>query len=234
MKPHPPVVPDAARRLWRTLSGDPSSLTGSTTTIIRGSRGICPPGWTGVVRLGDAFLIEAGDTDEDTVEVLQSLDDPSDPDLVVAALRPRETRGPGQLAYLPAGRDVVVAAVAGAITEEAIDAIRPWLETNPTEDVEESSVARMDRVLVLWDGDQIVGAAGHLEWPANVAHLGVVIAPHARQAGFGRQLAASATQRALDQRLFPQWRAAVWNIASRRIARRVGYVEVGRQFSFRL
>lgn len=184
----PTVVPHAARRLWRTLAGDPTALTESTTTIIRGSRGICPPGWTGVVRLGDAFLIEAGDADDDVVHALRALGDPSDPDLVVEALRPRHTRGPGQLAYLPAGRDVAV--VAGDIAEVPIDAISHWLGAVPSEDVEESSVARMDRILVLRDAGRIVGAAGHVQWPAEVAHLGVLIAPHARGAGFGSRLAA--------------------------------------------
>jgi RimJ/RimL family protein N-acetyltransferase len=32
----------------------------------------------------------------------------------------------------------------------------------------------------------------------------------------------------------PQWRAAAWNAASRRVARRIGYREMGRQFSFQL
>ena len=92
----------------------------------------------------------------------------------------------------------------------------------------------MDRVLVLQDTDRIAGVAGHHEWPSEVGHLGVLVAPHARGAGFGMRLAAAATQRALQRGLHPQWRAATANVASRRIARRVGYVEVGRQFSFRL
>lgn len=186
------------------------------------------------LRLGDALLIEAGDAEDDTVEVVRSLGDPSDPDLVVEALQPRQTRGPGQLAYLPAGRDVVVATGAGEIAEVAIDAISSWLDAMPAEDVEETAVVGMERVLVLREAGQIVGAAGHRDWPADVAHLGVLIAPHARGAGFGTRLAAAATQRALAQGLCPQWRATTGNVASRRIARRVGYVEVGRQFSFRL
>jgi GNAT superfamily N-acetyltransferase len=230
----PTAVPPAARRLWQTLAGDSTALIASTTTIVRGSRFICPSGWTGVVRLGDAFLIEAGEADDDAIGVLCSLGDPSDPAAVVDALRPQQTRGPGQLAYLPAGRDVDASAGVGDIAEVAIDAISEWLESVPTEDAEESAVTRMERLLVLWADGRIVGAAGHVEWPAEVAHLGVLITPHARRAGFGTRLAAAATQRALAHHLHPQWRAAAWNVASRRIARRVGYVEFGRQFSFRL
>ncbi len=230
----PTAVPPAARRLWRTLAGEPTALTDSTTTIVRGSRGICPPGWTGVVRLGDAFLIEVGDADDDAIQVLQGLGDPSDPAAVVDALRPRETRGPAELAYLRTGRDVDAAEGVGEIAEVSIDAISEWLESIPTEDVEESAVTRMERILVLRADGRLVGAAGHVDWPAEVAHLGVLITPRARGAGFGARLAAAATQRALQQHLCPQWRAASWNVASRRIARRVGYVEVGRQFSFRL
>jgi GNAT superfamily N-acetyltransferase len=213
----PTAVPPAARRLWQTLAGEPTALTASTTTIVRGSRGICPPEWTGVVRLGDAFLIEAGEAEDDAIQVLRSLGDPSDPAIVVDALRPRETRGPGQLAYLPAGRDVDAAKGAGDIAEVAINAISQWLKSIPTQDVEESAVTRMERILVLRADGRIVGAAGHVEWPAEVAHLGVLITPHARRAGVGTHLAVAATQRALEQHLCPQWRAAAWNVASRRI-----------------
>jgi GNAT superfamily N-acetyltransferase len=233
-EPSPPAVPPAARRLWQTLAREPTALADSTTTIVRGSRYICPPGWTGVVRLGDAVLIEAGGADDDAIQVLQGLGDPSDPAAVVDALRPQQTRGPAELAYLPAGRDVGAAEGVGDIAEVAIDAIGAWLASIPTEDVEESAVTRMERLLVLQADGRIVGASGHVEWPADVAHLGVLIAPHARGAGFGARLAAAATRRALEHHLCPQWRAATWNVASRRIARRVGYVECGRQFSFRL
>ena len=92
------VVPDEARRSWRILAGDGTALRPGTTTVVRGSRGICPSGWIGVVRLGDATLIEAGDADDATIDVLLSLEDPSEPAEVSGVLRLGRTLGPGELA----------------------------------------------------------------------------------------------------------------------------------------
>lgn len=230
----PLVVPPAARRLWCALAGVPDALTPSTTTIVRGSRGICSEGWIGIVRLGDAYLIEAGEADDETVEVLCSLDDPSDPKQVTRALRPKRTRGPGHLAYLPPGGEVAAISGADDIDEATVESITPWLKAIPAKDVAESSVSEMNRVLVLRRADRLVGAAGHVDWPADIAHIGVLIAPYARGAGLGARLGAAATRRAQDHGRQPQWRAAAWNAASRFVARRVGYVEIGRQFSFDL
>ncbi len=83
-------------------------------------------------------------------------------------------------------------------------------------------------------GDQVLGAAGHLGWPAAIGHLGVLVPPLMRGRGVGAGLGAAATRRALDQGLTPQWRAARTNAGSRQVARRIGYREMGRQFSFRL
>jgi GNAT superfamily N-acetyltransferase len=229
--------PEAARVLWRTLAGDPAALVPGTTTVVRGSRGLCPPGWVGVVRLGDAVVIEAGDASDADLKALGRLDDPSDPAEVGDALDPAETLGPGVLAYLPAATPQPSAAgwpTEGAIDEVAVATLTGWLGTLPTEDVEESSIPDMDRVLVLRRDGEVVGAAGHLDWPSDVSHVGLLVAPSARGGGVGTVLGAAATRRALAAGRTPQWRAAAWNSASRAVARHLGYREIGRQYSFRL
>jgi GNAT superfamily N-acetyltransferase len=228
------VVPVGARRLWCTLAGEEDALRPATTTVVRGSRGIAPPGWTGVVRLGDAWLIEAGDADDEALALLRGMDDPSDPGQVTDALRPARTLGPGELAYLPAGDRVADLDHDARVQEVPTTSLRGWLDSLPVDDVDESSVEEMDEVLVLRRGEDLLGAAGHLRWPAEIGHVGVLVAPGARGAGVGACLGAAATRRALDRGLTPQWRAAAWNAASRRIARRIGYREMGRQFSFQL
>ncbi|MFA9445993.1 N-acetyltransferase family protein [Egicoccus sp. AB-alg6-2] len=228
------MIPDEARRLWCTLAAEKDALHPATTTVVHGSRGIAPEGWTGVVRLGDAYLIEAGDADAAALDLLRNLDDPSDPEQVSSALRPARTLGPGELAYLPAGAEVAEVVCGGELREVPVASIRGWLDWLPEGDVEESSVVAMDRVLVLCRGDEVLGAAGHLDWPAGIGHVGVLVAPAARGQGVGRCLGAAATRRVLDSGRTPQWRAAAWNAASRRVARRVGYREMGRQFSFQL
>lgn len=202
--------------------------------VVRGSRGICPAGWTGVVRLGDATLIEAGDADDATIELVRSLDDPSEPAEVSRAVRLARSLGPAQLAYLPVGGQVAELDPGEAMREVSVASIGGWLDSLPETDVDESAVAEMDQVLVLRRGEQLLGAAGHLDRPGGIGHMGVLVAPGARGAGVGARLGAAATQRVLDRGLTPQWRAAASNEASRRVARRIGYREVGRQFSFQV
>lgn len=226
-------VPPYARRLWSTLAGVEDALQPGTVTVVRGSVGLCPPGWVGVVRLGDAYVIERGDADPEVLDALRSLDDPADPRQVIASLDPRDVLGPGELAYLPADAEVAMGGT-DDIAEVPVDPIRGWLATMPPEDVDESSVGEMERVLVLRRGGAILGAAGHVDWPTDVGHVGILVAPDARGTGVGVALGAAATRRVLDHGRWPQWRAAAWNDASRAVARRIGYVEVGRQLSFRL
>lgn len=228
------MVPDEARRLWCTLASDEDALHPGTTTVVHGSRGIAPEGWTGVVRLGDAFLIEAGYADGAVLSLLRNLEDPSDPEQVTSSLRPVRTLGPGELAYLPVGAEVADLAYEGDLREVPVASIRGWLDSLPEGDVEESSLGEMDQVLVLYRGQHVLGAAGHLDWPARIGHVGVLVAPTARDEGVGGCLGAAATRRVLDHGRIPQWRAAAWNAASRRVAERIGYREMGRQFSFQL
>lgn len=118
--------------------------------------------------------------------------------------------------------------------EVPVASIRGWLDSLPVDDVEESSVAEMEHVVALWRGADLLGAAGHRSWPAEIGHIGVLVTPDARAAGLGACLGAAAIRRALDHGLTPQWRALESNAASRRAARRIGYREMGRQFSFQL
>lgn len=231
---YPAEPPPVARRLWRELGGAPHALAPSTRTVVRGSRGICPPGWVGIVRLGSAFLVEAGDADEETLARVLELDDPSDPEQVTSSLQPSRTLGPGQLAYLPPRADVPVPEDGGDLEEVDVAVVRDWLGSLPEHDVAESSIDDMERVLVLWREGRILGAAGHLEWPADIAHIGIVIDPDRRERGNATTLGAAATRRALAAGRHPQWRAAARNEASRATALRIGYREFGRQFSFQL
>lgn len=227
-------APRAARRLWGELAGLPADLAPSTRTVVRGSRGICPPGWIGTVRLGSAFLIEAGDADETTLAPILELDDPSDPVQVSRAVNPSQTLGPGQLAYLPDEVGPPTVDAGADIEVVHVGAIRDWLGSLPEDDFAESSMDDMGQVLVLRRDGRIVGAAGHLDWPAAIAHIGIVIDPGFRGSGHGILLGAAATRRAIAAGRYPQWRAAAWNEASRATARRIGYHEFGRQFSFQV
>lgn len=103
-------------------------------------------------------------------------------------------------------------------------------KTCPPDDVAEVGLAAMSRALVTLDElDQPTAGAGYAEWEQIIAHLGVLTPPAFRRRGFGLLAAALATNEALDRGLVPQWRTRIENCASRSIAARLGYVEVGSQ-----
>ncbi|MEV5596237.1 GNAT family N-acetyltransferase [Streptomyces sp. NPDC052496] len=77
----------------------------------------------------------------------------------------------------------------------------------------------------------ITAAAGYRRWPCGVAHLCVLTAPGRRGQGLARRVASAATAHALAAGLLPQWRARP--PASRRVARVLGFREVGSQLSVR-
>jgi GNAT superfamily N-acetyltransferase len=87
-------------------------------------------------------------------------------------------------------------------------------------------------VFVTREDGVITAAAGYLAWPHGVAHLLVLTAGEHRNRGLGRVVASAATERALTDGLFPQWRAQPE--ASRRIAAALGFRRYGHQRSYLL
>ena len=81
-------------------------------------------------------------------------------------------------------------------------------------------------------GDEVVAAAGWQRWPTGVAHVSVLTAPDHRGRGLAHAVAGRAVADALGAGLLPQWRARP--LASRRVARALGFRELGSQLSFRL
>jgi GNAT superfamily N-acetyltransferase len=232
-----PAVPSAALTLWRTLVGDERVLAPWSRDVVRGTRGLCPPGWTGVLALGDRIVVEPGDASPDAIARLLTLDDPSDPDQVASALSPEETLGPGELAYLPdhASPPEVPTLPAGArLTVASAVVLTDLLTELPAEDRAESSLGELEEADVVTIDGRVVAACGWTTWPTGVAHIGIAVAADQRGVGLGHAVGAATIRRAVADGLAPQWRAAWWNPASRALARRLGLVEVGRQFSFRL
>ncbi|WP_129337426.1 GNAT family N-acetyltransferase [Cellulomonas endophytica] len=101
----------------------------------------------------------------------------------------------------------------------------------PADDVGESGLTEMERVLVtLADGsDEGLAAAGHDVRGGLVAQLGVLTPPERRGQGHGLLAAALATNDALDAGLVAQWRCRTGHDASLRLAARLGYVPAGSQ-----
>jgi L-amino acid N-acyltransferase YncA len=93
----------------------------------------------------------------------------------------------------------------------------------------------VDSSVAVWRvAGRVVAASGYQVWHGQLAHLSVLVAPAHRGRGLGTAVAARAVHQAVDAGLLPQWRARCTLLASRRIARSLGFVELGRQASYRL
>jgi hypothetical protein len=108
-----------------------------------------------------------------------------------------------------------------------------WLDSLPEDDVAESSSREMNRALVLCRGADALVLQATTTGPLGSNTPGVVVAPPPGVKAWGVPRSCGDPTGARSWPT-PQWQAAAWNAASRRVARRIGYREMGRQFSFQL
>lgn len=165
--------PTASLRLWRELAGDPTVLAPGSRRTVRGSRGLCPQGWTGIVQLGDAVVIEIGDAGDAAISALMELEDPTHLESVGPLVRGK-TLGPAHLAYVPDGSARSPDRQKHVEVADPVELSR-WLDAQSDEDLEESDAAELEAPLVLRRDGRIVGVAGWTRWPTAVAHIGVLV-----------------------------------------------------------
>ncbi|MHC5905236.1 GNAT family N-acetyltransferase [Streptomyces sp. S6] len=206
------------RRLWEELAGAGATFPpdGGTRVVVSPDSRLCPPAWTGLVRIGDAVLITVPDARaaRRALPSLRAL--PSGADIL----------GPATLAYLPPGTTTP------ATTATPQESVRSFLRSVGPRDAAESALADIDSpAFVVREGSRVLAAAGYERWPAETAHLCVLTAPEARGRGLAGEAASAAVRHALEAGLLPQWRAG--NDASRRVAEKLGFREVGEQVSVR-
>lgn len=227
-----------ARRLWAGLAGAPVAFRDAAADVVVSPRSsLCPPGWVGIVALGGAVIATAPDGDA-AATVRRALDDlpataATDPATLRDALPVDETLGPATLAYCdaagfrPADSRGVEMIPAGHADLGAL------LARVPADDAGESGLAEITSpVFVVRTGTDVVAAAGYRAWPGNTAHVSVLTAPADRGRGLARAVATAAIASALRSDLLPQWRARPE--ASRRVARALGFHELGSQLSIHL
>ncbi|MFE7748853.1 GNAT family N-acetyltransferase [Streptomyces sp. NPDC057428] len=145
--------------------------------------------------------------------------------------------GPASLFYLdrsdflPTEGGAAVGAVVEAVCGD--DEMSALLARAGEEDAGEAGLDDITSpAFVLRGGDGVVAAAGYQVWPKSVAHLSVLVAPGHRGRGLALAVASAAVAHALDARLLPQWRARPH--PSKRVARALGFQELGSQLSVRL
>jgi hypothetical protein len=221
------------RGVWAALAGADVFPVGSHV-VVNATSEICPPGWCGVVAVGDGMLATAPD-DARHARLRARLDTLAVTDDWSAAFGDRtDVRGPARLAYIdlhvfpdedePPRTEVV------SVHD---DAIAPFVAGVPEDERLDASIEDCTSPLacVRLDG-VIVAAAGYRVWRDTLAHISVLVATGHRGEGLATTVGRDVTRAALEHGLVPQWRARV--PASQAVARKLGYVDVGQQISINL
>jgi GNAT superfamily N-acetyltransferase len=238
-----PEVAERIRQAWRAELRAPAAFRGPGRHVHRRPRedpGQGPWGpWWGVATLGDATCVSLPAGAPAWLGELEQRDldaDLTDPAAVARVIGPVEVfRGPASLAFLNPGRvpvrhhPRVTSAAAGG------EPVRRLAAACGPRDTEESGILAVGSPVAVWrDGVRVAAASGYQVWHGRLAHLSVLVDPAYRGRGIGTAVAAAAVRGALAAGLVPQWRARITLMASRRIATSLGFVELGRQASFRL
>lgn len=229
-----------ARRLWESLAGVPVSFapSGGPVVVTAPASALAPPSWVGTVLLGDAAVVTAP-TDEMAHEVRRALEGVparglTEPALIAGVLPVAEVLGPATLAYLSADTFRPYEPPAVTVTVAALPAAHAeLLRLLASVSEEDAGECGLDEItspaFVVREPAGVIAAAGYRDWPGDAAHLCVLTAPHARGRGLARAVASAATAHALAAGRLPQWRARPE--ASRRVARALGFRELGSQLS---
>lgn len=227
-----------ARELWEYLAGTATGFAPAIRVGVSPRSRLCPPGWAGIVVIGGAVIATA--PDHETARLIgQSLNGLPAASLTgTKALRTRlsleEILGPAALAYLdsadfrPQPGDAVTAQL-----DLDHPGWRQFLRATGTDDLGESGIQEITTpAFAVYEHGQVAAAAGYRDWPCGIAHVSVLTASAARGRGLARAAASAAVAHAIGQGRLPQWRARPE--ASRRVARALGFREVGSQVSIRL
>ncbi len=188
-----------------------------------------------VVRLFEATALVGPGWARDAVRGWPS-DRLMDPSAVLDMVRRRASgriRRTAVLAY--ADRPVVVAGLDEALISDDPDLFAAVEDDSPPDDVAQFAVAGLGHRFVLVDHDgRARAAAGYQIWAGLLAELKVLTRLSDRRRGYGRLIAAAATNDAVDSGLVAQWRADRTDHASRALAARLGYRTVGGQTTVEL
>jgi len=230
----PPLIA-RARELWQSLAGTGAEFTPALRVTVSPLSRLCPPGWAGIVVIGDAVIATAPDrvTAQHVEQALGGLAVASLTDLAVLSgrLHIAEIRGPATLAYLdPADFRPQPAAALARPMDLGEPAFRRFLSGASPADIEESGLGEITSpAFAVREHGDVVAAAGYRDWPGRTAHLSILTAELARGRGLARAAASAAVIHAISDGKLPQWRARV--PASRRIALVLGFRELGSQAS---
>jgi hypothetical protein len=214
---------------WRELAGGPSD--GRLRVVVNPESWLAPPGWIGIVAIGDVITASVPRTDleQPVAAALAGLGGEEATSVDVLHVMPfaTATLGPSALLYPPTKFEPSPVAGEEASEEE----LAALLAAGDPEDLDESGLSQIETAAFVsraCDG-AIASACGYRRWPNGVAHLSVLTLPEHRRQGHGCRAAAAAIRHAATEGLLPQWRARP--IASQRLAIAVGLNRMGTQLS---
>jgi GNAT superfamily N-acetyltransferase len=195
--------------------------------------------WVGVVTLAGATCVSLPPGAADRRRDLEALDldaELTDPALFVQVIGPvRRSIGPAALAFLDPATAVTRDRPRMGSLPASDDAVRRLAAACGGDDAEESGLLDVDSPVMVWRaGDLVVAASGYSVWHGRLANLSVLVHPAHRGRGLGTAVAAGAVAGSVATGLLPQWRARTTLLASRQIARSLGFVELGRQTTYEL
>jgi L-amino acid N-acyltransferase YncA len=238
LRPLHPVTLERVRRVWRELAGAPGGFRGAGWVVAAGPSG---EGRVLVVRLGDAGVVSApGELVPAVGEVVGGAPaDLTEPEAVIEVLGTvvpvAGVRGPAVLAYADAGCFKPYQGAGVATVGAGDPGVVELAAASGGDDADESSITEMTSpVSVIRAGGRVVAAAGYEVWGGELAQVGVLTDPRYRGRGLGTAVASAAVARAVGAGLVAQWRARPAIVGSRRIARTLGFVDVGWQLMMRL
>jgi GNAT superfamily N-acetyltransferase len=213
-------------------------LGGGVEVVVSAGSRICPPGWSGVVVIGDAGIATV--PQDSLIQVLSKvlaglpLPAVTDADQLRTRLPIRDVLGPATLAYLDAAhfRPVEGRTAVEELPPDGGDLAALLASVNAA-DAEESGLGEItSKAFAVRSPTGLVAVAGYRVWPGSTAHLSVLTAPEHRGQGLAQVVASAAAKNALENELLPQWRARPE--PSRRVAAALGFHQLGSQLSMNL
>ncbi|MEV6816859.1 GNAT family N-acetyltransferase [Micromonospora sp. NPDC051296] len=227
-----------AREVWLEMAAVPMAFPadGGVDVAVSGRSRLCPPGWVGIVAVGDAAIVTVpADNWAETVrKVLVGLpvEVLTDADRLRAVLPVTEVLGPASLAYLDEGDFQPAGLTVDVVPGDHAD-LATLLASVTADDADECGLVDITSpAFVVRRGSHVVAAAGYRRWPGLVAHMCVLTKPNQRGRGLARAVASAAAADGLANQLLPQWRARPE--PSRRVAQALGFRQLGAQLSIRI
>jgi GNAT acetyltransferase len=235
---YPPTLRAKSRALWASLAGAPATFGPLLHVAVSPDSQLCPPGWVGIVILADEVIATAPTPGvaHTVQQALQTLPTASLTDATVLSTRLQvlDMLGPACLAYLDPAEfrpHHGLVAVEQLLPDD--DDLRQLVTSSSTDDVHESGITQITSpAFAVREHGAIISVAGYRDWPGQVAQLLVLTIATAHGRGLARTVASAALRHAITRGKVPQWRAR--SQTSRRVARALGFRELGSQVSIRV